>query len=89
VTDGYNIKVCRDILLLETEIKVFEKKNQLSLFKLFFLFFLGEWNLYIENVTLNDEGEYKCTVTRRSDQINKQNKAESRPAVLKIMSKFC
>lgn len=45
----------------------------------------GEWNLLIHNVTNNDVGLYKCTVTRR---LNKNMfKINSSSASLKIMSK--
>lgn len=44
----------------------------------------GEWNLLIQNVTDNDVGQYKCTVTRRLDK--NMFKINSSSASLKIMS---
>jgi hypothetical protein len=43
----------------------------------------GEWNLLIENVTHSDIGQYKCTVTRRTNEFI--FKAESTTANLTIM----
>ncbi|CAF0719304.1 unnamed protein product [Brachionus calyciflorus] len=45
----------------------------------------GEWNLLLENVTSNDVGNYKCSVTRRNDQ--SVFKLSSNSASLKIMEK--
>jgi len=45
----------------------------------------GEWNLRIENVSLSDQGEYKCTFTRRAEQVKNTIKLESNIAALKIM----
>lgn len=45
----------------------------------------GEWNLLIENATSSDMGQYKCTVTRRSDKL--VYKINSNSANLTIMGK--
>ncbi|RNA37103.1 irregular chiasm C-roughest isoform X1 [Brachionus plicatilis] len=45
----------------------------------------GEWNLFIQNITANDVGKYKCTVTRRVDK--NVFKINSSSASLRIMMK--
>lgn len=44
----------------------------------------GEWNLEIEGIQPSDEGDYKCTVTRRTKKIVK---IESNIASVKILRK--
>ena len=47
----------------------------------------GDWKLLIENVTESEFGEYKCTLTHRGNQSNKNViKTESSPAKLELMS---